>query len=84
MKNGFLGRSIAVVLAIFVGLAALTFPALADTQEKVIIFNAGSLAIPLKQMSEAFNKQYPNVEILREAGGLAGVRPEDHGPEKAL
>ena len=69
MKNGFLGRSIAVVLAIFVGLAALTFPALADTQEKVIIFNAGSLAIPLKQMSEAFNKQYPNVEILRESGG---------------
>ena len=69
MKNGFSGRRVAVVLAIFVGLAPLTFPALADTQEKVIIFHAGSLAIPLKQLSEAFNKQYPNVEILREAGG---------------
>jgi molybdate/tungstate transport system substrate-binding protein len=69
MKTGFLGKSLSVVLAIFVGLAFLAFPALADTQGKLIIFNAGSLSIPLKQMSEAFNKKYPNVEIQREAAG---------------
>jgi molybdate/tungstate transport system substrate-binding protein len=68
-KTGFLGRSILVVLACFVGVAFLAFPSLGQTQGEVIIFHAGSLAIPLKQMAAAFNQQYPNVKVLREAGG---------------
>ena len=68
-KTGFLGRSVLVVLAGFVFAAFPGFPSLADTPGKVIIFNAGSLSIPLKQMAEAFNNQYPNVEVLREAAG---------------
>jgi molybdate/tungstate transport system substrate-binding protein len=68
-KTGFLGKSVLVVLASLVWVAFLGLPSLAENQGEVIIFHAGSLSIPLKQMAEAFNKQYPNVKVLREAGG---------------
>jgi molybdate/tungstate transport system substrate-binding protein len=35
------------------------------------IFNAGSLTAPFEQISDEFNKIYPNVEILAEAAGSA-------------
>jgi molybdate/tungstate transport system substrate-binding protein len=35
----------------------------------LIIFHAGSLSIPFKQISEAFTKKYPRVHIYREAAG---------------
>jgi molybdate/tungstate transport system substrate-binding protein len=35
------------------------------------IFNAGSLTAPFEQISEEFNKIYPDVEILAEAAGSA-------------
>lgn len=35
----------------------------------LIIFNAGSLAVPLKEVAAAFNKEYPDVKILTEAAG---------------
>lgn len=35
----------------------------------LMIFHAGSLSVPLKEVSEAFQKEYPNVKILREAAG---------------
>jgi molybdate/tungstate transport system substrate-binding protein len=68
-KTGFLGKSVLVVLASLVWVAFLGLPSLAENQGEVIIFHAGSLSIPMKQMAEAFNKQYPNVKVLREAGG---------------
>ena len=36
---------------------------------KVIIFNAGSLTIPLAKMEKAFEARYPKVDVLREAAG---------------
>lgn len=36
---------------------------------KLVIFHAGSLAVPFKEMADAFMKQHPKVEILREAAG---------------
>lgn len=45
------------------------FPSLSQTGKKVIIFHAGSLSIPLKQMAQAFNKQYPDVQVEMESGG---------------
>jgi molybdate/tungstate transport system substrate-binding protein len=36
---------------------------------KLIIFHAGSLTIPFQKMEKAFEKKYPEVDILREAGG---------------
>ena len=41
----------------------------------VIIFHAGSLAVPLKEIAAEFNKEYPNVKILLEsAGSVASAR----------
>ncbi len=37
--------------------------------QKLIIFHAGSLAVPFKQICEEFNKQHPDVTIIREAAG---------------
>ncbi len=36
---------------------------------KLVIFHAGSLAVPFREIAEAFNKEHPNVKILREAAG---------------
>lgn len=36
---------------------------------KLIVFHAGSLALPFKEVAEAFNKEYPHVRVLREAAG---------------
>lgn len=36
---------------------------------ELIIFHAGSLAVPFKQICEEFNKHYPEVKIIREAAG---------------
>jgi molybdate/tungstate transport system substrate-binding protein len=35
----------------------------------LVIFHAGSLTIPFKQISDAFTAKYPNVRIFREAAG---------------
>jgi len=40
-----------------------------DTSGKIIIFNAGSLTIPLAQMEKEFEAKYPRVDVLREAAG---------------
>ncbi|MBE9468804.1 MAG: tungstate ABC transporter substrate-binding protein WtpA [Bacteroidetes bacterium] len=36
---------------------------------KLIIFHAGSLSVPFKQITEEFNKEYPNVKIILEPAG---------------
>ncbi len=38
-------------------------------KSQLIIFHAGSLALPFKQICEEFNKQFPDVRIIREAAG---------------
>jgi molybdate/tungstate transport system substrate-binding protein len=38
-------------------------------KEKLIIFHAGSLSVPLKHMTTAFNKKYPHIEVSLESGG---------------
>ena len=67
--SGRLKPGMMFLLAIFVCITLPAFPTFAETPAKVVIFHAGSLSIPLKQMSEAFKKEYPNVEVLREAAG---------------
>ena len=70
MKNmGFMKRSMTALLVAMVCVVFLVFPAGAETGKKIIIFHAGSLSIPFKQITEAFNKKYPDVEVLREAAG---------------
>jgi len=38
-------------------------------KKQLIVFHAGSLAIPFKQMKQVFEKENPNVKILLEAAG---------------
>ncbi|MHC4482999.1 MAG: substrate-binding domain-containing protein, partial [Planctomycetota bacterium] len=40
-----------------------------EVSGKLVIFHAGSLAVPFKQMCEQFNKHYPHIRIFREAAG---------------
>lgn len=68
-KTGFLKYGALLLLVSFAFIAFAAVPSRAETNGKIIIFNAGSLSIPLKEMSEAFNKKYPDVEVLREAAG---------------
>jgi molybdate/tungstate transport system substrate-binding protein len=42
---------------------------LAEVSGKVIIFNAGSLTMPLAQMEKEFEATYAKVDVLREAAG---------------
>ena len=37
--------------------------------DRLIIFHAGSLALPFKQICEEFKKQHPSVKIMREIAG---------------
>jgi molybdate/tungstate transport system substrate-binding protein len=41
----------------------------ADVSGKVVIFNAGSLTIPLAEMEKHFEAKHPGVDVLREAAG---------------
>ncbi len=36
---------------------------------KLVVFHAGSLSVPFKEITEEFNKEYPDVEIMLEASG---------------
>ena len=55
-------------IAIAITLLALTaFPATAA--EKVIIFHAGSLTVPLAEIEKRFEAANPEIDILREGGG---------------
>jgi molybdate/tungstate transport system substrate-binding protein len=57
----------AILMAI--GLLLSSPMAMAEPEGDLIIFHAGSLSIPFKQISKAFTKKYPNVHIYREAAG---------------
>ncbi|MDP4280886.1 MAG: tungstate ABC transporter substrate-binding protein WtpA [Bacteroidota bacterium] len=47
----------------------------ANLSGELIIFHAGSLSVPLKEVAAEFNKIYPNVKILMEsAGSVASAR----------
>ena len=36
---------------------------------ELVVFHAGSLAVPFKEVAEAFMKEHPNVKVIREAAG---------------
>lgn len=47
----------------------LPMTAFAGPSGKVIVFHAGSLTVPFAAIEKAFEKKYPDVDVLREAGG---------------
>ena len=38
-------------------------------KEKVVVFHAGSLSVPFSQIEKAFEKRYPQYDVVREAAG---------------
>jgi len=61
-----------LVSVLFFLLVTSIFPCSAISAEPagtLIIFHAGSLTIPFTELSKAFQKKYPRVQILREAAG---------------
>ena len=60
-------------LAVMGSMIALFLPSphgiCATAKENLMVFHAGSLAVPFKAMAKAFNKQYPHVTIFLEASG---------------
>ncbi|MBM9615379.1 tungstate ABC transporter substrate-binding protein WtpA [Desulfobulbus rhabdoformis] len=58
---------ISVVCLLSLLLAA--FSAQARDKEQLIIFHAGSLSVPFKTIEQQFEAKYPNIDVLREAGG---------------
>jgi molybdate/tungstate transport system substrate-binding protein len=69
-------RTIVVSVAVL-AVIALCVPGFAQSQTdssaplsgQLIIFNAGSLAVPVKELSAAFHKEHPGVNIVSEASG---------------
>jgi len=56
------------ILAFFLCLICLVAsPALA--KEKLVIFHAGSLTVPMQKMEKVFESKYPNIDVQREVGG---------------
>ncbi|MFH1563007.1 MAG: tungstate ABC transporter substrate-binding protein WtpA [Nitrospirota bacterium] len=57
------------LLAVFFVGILFIFCGSASQREELIIFHAGSLSVPFKELVEGFNKKYPDVLVLRESAG---------------
>ncbi len=50
-------------------LLAVMLASISQAREKIIVFHAGSLSVPFAQMEKAFEAQYPQYDVVREAAG---------------
>lgn len=63
------------LIIILVGLQSCNSPSPNNSENKIIVFHAGSLSVPFKSMIEEYNKENPEVEIFVESSGsLAAAR----------
>ena len=73
-----------IVVVTFLAAVALSpFSVGAEPQGRLIIFHAGSLTVPFASMEKIFEGKYPEVDVLREAGGstkMARMISELHKP----
>ena len=61
--------SLVIALTLIVGCSSSKPTPTSELSGKLPIFHAGSLTMPFAQVSEEFNKLYPDVEILTEGAG---------------
>ncbi|MFQ6035300.1 MAG: tungstate ABC transporter substrate-binding protein WtpA [Sedimentisphaerales bacterium] len=62
-------KVILIILAVgFLALGGFMTRSGRDSQ-RLIIFHAGSLTVPFKQICEEFNRHYPHIKIVREVAG---------------
>ena len=60
---------LAVISLCNIGVICSTTQTLAEPTGNVTIFHAGSLSVPFEATEKAFEAKYPQVDVLREAGG---------------
>jgi len=58
-----------LVWLVVCALMMFPFPVQAGPKGKLIIFHAGSLTVPFAKIEKAFEAEYPDVDVQREAGG---------------
>lgn len=59
----------AFIFASILGLLCFAVPSSAKSKEKLIIFHAGSLAVPMQKMENKFEQEHPGINVQREVGG---------------
>ena len=59
----------ALVSGVILFVLAAAGNCLGEPSGKLIIFHAGSLSVPFGEIEKAFETKYPNIDVLREAGG---------------
>ena len=69
MKNCFSERIGIVIILGIISVSLFASPLGAEENNKLIIFHAGSLAIPFRVTAKAFEDHHPGVEVMREAAG---------------
>ena len=62
-------KFISKIAVLITGLVFLVSCSNTEENKKLIIFHAGSLSVPMKEIAEAFEEENPGVEILMEAAG---------------
>jgi len=60
-----LARCLALILIV----VCFAFPGQALSKDKVVIFHAGSLAVPMEKMEKDFEQANPEIDVQREVGG---------------
>ncbi|MEX1313370.1 MAG: TOBE domain-containing protein [Desulfotignum sp.] len=58
-----------LLVMLIIGMVFPLTTATANPSGKLIIFHAGSLTVPFDAIERAFEAKYPDVDVLREAGG---------------
>lgn len=65
--------AVMVTVSVLLGLASCSRQNDTATTETIsgelVIFHAGSLSVPFREIAAAFQKKYPNVKVVREAAG---------------
>jgi molybdate/tungstate transport system substrate-binding protein len=70
MKRSLFNLKAMFTVAVITSLVlAFSLASQAGAKEKVIIFHAGSLTVPFAEMEKAFEAKYPDLDVMREAGG---------------
>lgn len=62
-------RSLSLVCTMLILVCATVGVRAEELSGNLMIFHAGSLSVPLKEVADAFQKEYPSVRVLREAAG---------------
>jgi len=62
-------KTVSLFAAIILTAGVVFYSDAADARQKVVIFHAGSLKVPLAEIEKRFEEKYPAIDVVREFGG---------------